>query len=716
MVSSRSQGAFVLVAALALAACATDTTTTDAATPTDTGGDADVCASCDDHDYCNGVERCVAGACMPGTSPCMASQTCDEVTDRCLTVCDSTPDADHDGVNAIACGGSDCDDTLAQVHPGAPELCDGANLDEDCDPTTHGERDVDGDGHDDAACCNGTNCGDDCNDRATDVYAGASETCNGRDDDCDTSVDETLSTFDYYPDCDGDGYGDASATAVTACATPTTGPACAGGVWEMTGGDCNDARGGVHPGAAETCNGRDDDCNGSVDDAAVVDAQCQTDNPLARHTTVSCVSGACAHGACNTGFADCNGTLADGCEIDTRVDPAHCGSCTTACGAAALCQASSCEPLAHIDAGAGHTCALYQSGRAVCWGANGSGQLGDGTRTRRTRAVAVAPPLGGSSILFDAIDAGGYRHETDLGITDDSHTCGRTATEFYCWGRGNEGQLGTGTTASYSAPTIVAGLPYMGGLDTGPPYIMAVAAGGTQSYALQRQSRLMPIWSVWAWGAGVTNPASIQSGPEVGYSASAAWQHMCFVDGNSHVQCVGDNTFGQLGVSGGARTSPVVATAIPSTFSAIQVETGGIDGSGLVLTGLQFPESSTCAREYDGTVSCWGSFGTGAVPGIANATDLAVGGRHACVVRSTGRVACWGDNRYGQLGTGTTTNATTPANVAGITTAVDVTAGAEHTCVLLANGTAMCWGRNDSGQLGDGTTNDSLVPVLVLGT
>ncbi len=100
------------------------------------GSDAD----CDDSQFCNGVERCAPGTsgadvhgCAPGTPPCTGGQVCDEGSSSCIDTCDS----DGDGVASIACGGSDCDDTDAAVHPGAAETCDGR--DDDCNGTADDE-------------------------------------------------------------------------------------------------------------------------------------------------------------------------------------------------------------------------------------------------------------------------------------------------------------------------------------------------------------------------------------------------------------------------------------------------------------------------------------------------------------------------------------------------------------------------------------------------
>ena len=83
----------------------------------------------------------------------------------------------------------------------------------------------------------------------------------------------------------------------------------------------------------------------------------------------------------------------------------------------------------------------------------------------------------------------------------------------------------------------------------------------------------------------------------------------------------------------------------------------------------------------------------------------------------TRTLRCWGENREGQLGNGTTANPGTaqPVTVSGISGATAVTTGAYHTCALLGNGTVRCWGRNHQGQLGNGTVTSSSTSVAVSG-
>ncbi|MDQ1457318.1 MAG: hypothetical protein QOH28_2938, partial [Actinomycetota bacterium] len=61
---------------------------------------------------------------------------------------------------------------------------------------------------------------------------------------------------------------------------------------------------------------------------------------------------------------------------------------------------------------------------------------------------------------------------------------------------------------------------------------------------------------------------------------------------------------------------------------------------------------------------------------------IAAGGTHSCALLANGTAKCWGSNASGQLGNGTTTNASTPVVVTGLTTAVAISAGGTHSCAL----------------------------------
>lgn len=229
-------------------------------------------SDCSDGLFCNGMETCAPGAvgasvagCLAGSVPCTeAGLRCVETSDVCESDC-TTPDGDGDGVDAIPCGGSDCDDTDPTRFPGNPEVCDA--LDQDCDPATFGNTDADGDGYVSDMCCDPTGatvlCGGDCNDSRTDVSPLASEVCGDRiDNNCDGAIDVGGSDVTWYRDRDGDMYG-VPAESMMSCGNPGAG-------WSQYDTDCDDDRGAINPGAREVpLSGRDEDCDGRVDESSV---------------------------------------------------------------------------------------------------------------------------------------------------------------------------------------------------------------------------------------------------------------------------------------------------------------------------------------------------------------------------------------------------------------------------------------------------------------
>ncbi len=245
------------------------------------GNDVIVCTrdiECSDGLYCTGAERCDPADDDAGDDGCVAGTvvTCDDdiacTIDRCLEErqqCENlAPDHDDDGHVDMTCVdgagdpfGDDCDDQDNSRFPGNTEVCDQDDHDEDCDATTYGVVDQDGDLAHDASCCNvdddGTAfCGTDCKDLVREVNPDASEVCDALDNDCDAAIDEG-SAMPGFVDADYDGYGD-SAMAITACAGTLR--------FALVGNDCDDADSDRNPGQVEVCDTKDNDCNGSVDD------------------------------------------------------------------------------------------------------------------------------------------------------------------------------------------------------------------------------------------------------------------------------------------------------------------------------------------------------------------------------------------------------------------------------------------------------------------
>jgi alpha-tubulin suppressor-like RCC1 family protein len=163
--------------------------------------------------------------------------------------------------------------------------------------------------------------------------------------------------------------------------------------------------------------------------------------------------------------------------------------------------------------------------------------------------------------------------------------------------------------------------------------------------------------------------------------------------------------------------SPRVFTSIgPGFYSTCGVKSGGIPYCwGDNLTGQlgigSFDEQHTPAAVVGGHTFSAVSPGSAFSPYAASWVGFA-----CALSAANGAAACWGDNTFGQLGDGSTTNSWTPVAVATSDHFATISAGPfGHACALKPDGAAWCWGSNDIGQLGDGSTTNSSTPVAVAG-
>jgi len=324
-----------------------------------------------------------------------------------------------------------------------------------------------------------------------------------------------------------------------------------------------------------------------------------------------------------------------------------------------------------IAAGYGHTCALLGTGHVACWGKNSGGQLGDGTSTGPDTCNGTPcseTPVQVSGVTdATAITAGGQ------------YSCALLASGHVdCWGYPNLGELGDGATS-------------------GPDTCGTVTCN--------------------------TSPVSV-TGITDAIAVSAGAAHTCALLATGHIDCWGDNIFGELG--DGSNTGPDTCNGTPCSETPVQVT--GITDAIAVSAG----HSNTCALLSSGQVDCWGDNSSGelgdgssssgcncsttpvAVSGITHATAISAGSGHSCALLSSGQVDCWGDNGFGELGDGTFTGpetcttgacSTTPVAVDGISGSIAITAGGADTCALLSSGQVDCWGDNGFGELGDGISS-----------
>ncbi len=200
-------------------------------------------------------------------------------------------------------------------------------------------------------------------------------------------------------------------------------------------------------------------------------------------------------------------------------------------------------------------------------------------------------------------------------------------------------------------------------------------------------------------------------------TVGAGNQYSCGRDTNGAAFCWGANDQSQLG--NGSTTDVYGASAVSGglTFSTISIQYAG--GCGLVNGG-----SAWCWGGVGEPTSSGGELGGGntsapvpiALVGGLTFTAVNVFDGSACGLVSGGTAYCWGWNRYGQLGNGTTTDSPTPVAVSGGFTFASLSAGGDdHSCGLTSGGAVFCWGINGSGQLGDGTTTGRSTPTAVLG-
>ncbi len=351
-----------------------------------------------------------------------------------------------------------------------------------------------------------------------------------------------------------------------------------------------------------------------------------------------------------------------------------------------------------IAAGEGHTCALTSGGGVKCWGSNGRGQLGDGTRTDRLTTVDVS----GLSSGIGAI------------ATGSSHTCALTAGGgVKCWGANDNGQLGDGTRTDGLTAVDVSGL----GSEASA---VAVAVGLLHTCANTTSGRVK-CWGENAFGQlgdGTTVERLIAvevselSGPVNGVATGK--YHTCALSAGGEVKCWGYNLFGQLGDGSFAYRS--TAMEVVGLGSGIQSIAAG-------------DHRHACALTFGGGIKCWGyndfgQLGDGTqttrraavdVNGLSSGVSaIAAGILHSCGLTSAGGLKCWGYNLFGQLGDGTQTSRLTAVDVSGLSSGITAVApGVWHTCALTSGGGVECWGHNNAGQLGDGTTTGRLTAVAV---
>lgn len=302
--------------------------------------------------------------------------------------------------------------------------------------------------------------------------------------------------------------------------------------------------------------------------------------------------------------------------------------------------------------------------------------------------------------------------------------------------------------------------------ETAPPPVVAselrhhtLALGGGYS-CVMRGERTVRCWGSFrdlSPAARAPAPWDVEL-PHAARGLEGGRRHWCalLVDGTAH--CVGQNAdlaLGAVDPSASVNTVRGAAGALTDLacgwLRSFAVSEGGVLGWGTEsqgatvvarraeptpIEGLSNVDSVSagayhaCARTGDGQVWCWGASAVGApaserllgqrrpptrIEGLTDVVELASGGHHACARTRAGRVSCWGENRFGQLGNGSAEPYVAEPRAVPIEGVVQLALGASHTCALTAAGRVFCWGSNGGGALGDGTTEDRRTPTAATG-
>lgn len=276
---------------------------------------------------------------------------------------------------------------------------------------------------------------------------------------------------------------------------------------------------------------------------------------------------------------------------------------------------------------------------AKCWGYNSSGEIGDGTKTRRLTAVPVKNLTGASRLWID-----------------NGATCGLSGSQLKCWGVDGHGQVGNKGTSNVVTPRALSGRTGIVSVGSGTDQTCSVGGtGGVYCWGAnsQMQMQVSPKNStLYAPRAmsGVAGASAITSGSN----------YICAIAAGGALKCWGADYDYELGNG-------------KTTNSATPVTPTGL-GSG--VTSVSAFSNSTCAVKA-GSVYCWGAnpygqLGSGntttlktptRIASIAGATGVVVGSTMSYAWDAAGHVWAWGANSSGQLATGNTVAHLSPVAV-----------------------------------------------------
>lgn len=335
------------------------------------------------------------------------------------------------------------------------------------------------------------------------------------------------------------------------------------------------------------------------------------------------------------------------------------------------------------------------------WGANTSGQLGDGTTVTRSSPVQIA----GSWTFITASDT------LTLGI--------KTDATLWSWGTSSNGGLGRNTVVSNSSP-----------IQIGTGSWIAVSAGANSVLAIDINYKLY-AWGVNASGElGLGDRVARSSPVQVGNSS---WTSIA-TGNNASAAITSDGKLFTWGGAGGLGDLQTISRSSPiqlGTSSWVVVTSGyfakhavTLDRRFFTWTNLGGPNQGdgsttaknspvlTAASSTNLSTTIMPYFSSPVLIGTSSWTQIAAGDFHTLAIRLGGGLFTWGKGDQGQLGSGLTTSRSSPVQVGAGTYNV-VSAGNSFSGAITTTGGLFTWGLNSSGQLGSAVTTSRSAPVQV---
>ncbi|MBC8365681.1 MAG: hypothetical protein H8E59_11835 [Actinobacteria bacterium] len=424
-----------------------------------------------------------------------------------------------------------------------------------------------------------------------------------------------------------------------------------------------------------------------------------------------------------------------------------------------------------VAVGGGATCVVLDGGELTCWGVGNSGMLGNERRDN----VGDVPGETGA-----LVDLGTGRSALAVSVGDEHVCATLDDATLKCWGRGSNGRTGLGsagwvgrapghmgdnllpvdlgTGRSVRPPAQDPAPVELEEVDEGVgpvPVDHLTADGYTTCY---RDKGKVRCWGMGYYGALANGTWKSHGGragqvgddlpavdlgldPEgrsrIAMAVANGFAHSCAVLEEGEVACWGLNHRGQLGL--GHRNN--IGDQPEEIGDALRT----VDLGGRPAVAVTAGYSHTCALLQGGQVVCWGDGGQGRLGTGARATlgdqpgelgldlipidlgreadgepleaiQIVAGHYHTCALLDMGRVVCWGNSGWGQIGVGGPRTigdevgemgaVLDSVHLADQAPVVSVESSLNHTCARFEDGAVTCWGRNNYGQLGLGHADD----------